>query len=150
MWMTREGVQSAADLDTMSDSSSSGSGSGSDDEEERGGRVQAPQCKSETGDDPLELFPACVSARTKDATGEPPQSAREAGGDSKRKRKDRRVNRTAEERKQVGARNISALAVSLTHTDAPVTTYLCALLAATAGNESPCSEARVLPSPRQS
>ncbi len=110
LWMTREGVQGAADLDTMSDSSSSSSssGSGSEDEGQRGGRVRAAQAKSETGDDPLELFSACVSAWSKDSAGEAPQSAREAVSDSKRKRKDRRVHRTAEERKQVGIRSRSA------------------------------------------
>ena len=123
LWMTREGVQGAADPDTMSDSSSSGSGS--EDEEQRGGRARAAQAKSETGDDPLELFSACVSAWSKDQSGEAPQSAREAGSDSKRKRKDRRVHRTAEERKQVGICSRSALVVSLMHTNAQLTSAPC-------------------------
>ena len=142
--MTREGSQGAGEslnLDTVSDSTGSGSGSGSDEEEYN--RPRATQKGKSDGDDPLELFSACVSAwNDGSAKGDPAHSGRDAVGDGKRKRKDRRVHRSADERKQV-----SASVVSLTQQRA---THLCALPAATSGDKSSCSKARVLSSPRQS
>ena len=99
--MTREGVQGAAgnlNVDSMSDSTS---GSGSEGEE-RCEKPRGAQSKGDNGEDPLALFSACVSALTSNdgAAGESQQASRQAAGDAQRKRKDRRVHRTAEERKQ--------------------------------------------------
>lgn len=106
--MTREGVQGAEEslnLDTMSDSTGSGSGS----DEEECNRPRATHKGKSDGDDPLELFSACVSAwNDRSAKGDPAQSGKDAGGDGKRKRKDRRVHRSADERKQVSARSRAA------------------------------------------
>jgi hypothetical protein len=100
MALGTQGTAAILNPDTMSDTGS-GTSSGSDEEGPRE-RHQAPS-KGENGDDPLALFSACVSAWNS-GEGEKPESAEETGGEVKRVRKDRRIHRTAEERKQVSMR----------------------------------------------
>lgn len=138
MALGTQGTAAILNPDTMSDTGS-GTSSGSDEEGPRE-RHQAPS-KGENGDDPLALFSACVSAWNS-GEGEKPESAEETGGEVKRVRKDRRIHRTAEERKQVSMRPPQP---TCTHHNLTFAAPLCP--AAAARDEPTRSQARILPAP---